>query len=305
MSEIILHHFDISPFAEKIRLVLGMKRLTWHSVEIPVVMPKPDLTALTGGYRKTPVLQIGADIYCDTQRIALELERRWPQPSLFPDNSRGLCLALANWSDVAFFRPGAALSMGTNTELPEPVLQDRRAFFSFLDFDALPSDLPQHFAAFEAQLSLLQSMLADRRQYLLGDSPSWADILAYFPVWMCRGNIRGAEIMLERFPGIAPWEARVAAWGHGQRETLSAAAALAISRAAAATARVNVEPSPHQDLAPGDRVSVSPEDYGAVAVDGELMVLTIDEVAIRRQDERAGETVVHFPRAGYRVEKEV
>ena len=30
-------------------------------------MPKPNLTALTGGYRKTPVLQIGADIYCNSQ----------------------------------------------------------------------------------------------------------------------------------------------------------------------------------------------------------------------------------------------
>jgi glutathione S-transferase len=55
MTDIILHHFDISPFAEKIRLAFGIKNLSWHSVEIPLVMPKPDLTALTGGYRKTPV----------------------------------------------------------------------------------------------------------------------------------------------------------------------------------------------------------------------------------------------------------
>ena len=28
----------------------------------------------------------------------------------------------------------------------------------------------------------------------------------------------------------------------------------------------------------------------------------VDDVAVRRADERAGEVVVHFPRAGYRVE---
>ncbi|MDH3509928.1 MAG: glutathione S-transferase N-terminal domain-containing protein, partial [Gammaproteobacteria bacterium] len=66
MTDIILHHFDLSPFAEKIRLALGFKNLSWRSVQIPLIMPKPDLTALTGGYRKTPVMQIGADIYCDT-----------------------------------------------------------------------------------------------------------------------------------------------------------------------------------------------------------------------------------------------
>ena len=70
MADLILHHYPTSPFAEKVRLVLGYKNLAWKSVVIPQIMPKPDLQALTGGYRKTPVLQIGADIYCDTALIA-------------------------------------------------------------------------------------------------------------------------------------------------------------------------------------------------------------------------------------------
>ena len=49
----------------------------------------PDLVVLTGGYSKTPVLQIGADIYCDTKRIADELETRFPQPTLYPDGATG------------------------------------------------------------------------------------------------------------------------------------------------------------------------------------------------------------------------
>ena len=106
MADIILHHFDSSPFAEKVRLALGLKGLEWCSVEIPMVMPKPALTALTGGYRKTPVMQIGADIYCDTQCIALALEQYYPQPTLFPAHSQGLALALSQWSDAAFFQPG-------------------------------------------------------------------------------------------------------------------------------------------------------------------------------------------------------
>ena len=50
MSELILHHYDLSPYAEKIRLIMGYKGLAWKSVQIPMVMPKPDLTCLTGGY---------------------------------------------------------------------------------------------------------------------------------------------------------------------------------------------------------------------------------------------------------------
>ena len=62
MSELILHHYPSSPFAEKTRLMLGYKSLAWKSVIIPMIMPKPDVVALTGGYRKTPILHIGADI---------------------------------------------------------------------------------------------------------------------------------------------------------------------------------------------------------------------------------------------------
>ena len=35
MSALILHHYDISNFSEKARLMLGFKALSWHSVEIP------------------------------------------------------------------------------------------------------------------------------------------------------------------------------------------------------------------------------------------------------------------------------
>lgn len=50
----------------------------------PPIMPKPDLMPLTGGYRRAPVLQIGADIYCDTQLMSRVLESLAPSPSLHP-----------------------------------------------------------------------------------------------------------------------------------------------------------------------------------------------------------------------------
>lgn len=100
MADIILHHYGTSPYSEKVRLGLGLKGLAWASVEIPVIMPKPDLTALTGGYRKTPVLQIGADIYCDSQLIMRELERRQPSPSFLSGRSwRGRCAGVVGRED--------------------------------------------------------------------------------------------------------------------------------------------------------------------------------------------------------------
>ena len=89
MTELILHHYAISVFSERVRLALGLKRLSWRSVSIPHMMPKPDLMPLTGGYRRTPVLQIGADIYCDTLLILRKIEALYPEPTLYPGGIRG------------------------------------------------------------------------------------------------------------------------------------------------------------------------------------------------------------------------
>ena len=75
------------------RVVFGLKNIAWTSVLISRIMPRPDLMPLTGGYRRTPVMQIGADIYCDTQCIIRELERRFPEPTLFPGGYEGIAWA--------------------------------------------------------------------------------------------------------------------------------------------------------------------------------------------------------------------
>lgn len=102
MPDILFHQYDSSPFSEKVRVCLGIKKLAWAAVDQPVIMPKPGLVALTGGYRRIPVMQIGADVYCDSQLIVRELERRYPEPTLFPQGDRGLAYANAMWS---FSRP--------------------------------------------------------------------------------------------------------------------------------------------------------------------------------------------------------
>jgi glutathione S-transferase len=308
MSDLILHHFDPSPFAEKIRLVFGLKGLAWRSVDIPMVPPKPDLVALTGGYRRTPVLQIGADIYCDTRLIALELERRFPEPTLFPGATRGLAQALASWSDRSFFDPGAALAMGTNMGLlPEPLLADRKAFFNFMDFSRLGEDVPHMYTQLRSQLDTLEQALGAGTDFLGGDCAGWADIGAYFPVWMVRGNLANAAEVLAPFPRVREFADRMLAIGHGQRTELSAEDALAVARAATPLAGEGIvlrdEVAENFGLQAGDTVRVTPDDYGKTPVVGTLYGYTLHEVAVQRHDERAGTVVVHFPRAQYRVER--
>ena len=109
MAELILHHYGTSPFSEKIKTILAYKDLPWRAVEQPTIMPKPQLIPLTGGYRRIPVLQIGADVYCDTQLIARVIERRHPQPSIYPPGTEGSCHVWNLWADRLFFWTTASI----------------------------------------------------------------------------------------------------------------------------------------------------------------------------------------------------
>ncbi|HVW67979.1 MAG TPA: glutathione S-transferase family protein [Steroidobacteraceae bacterium] len=302
MGELILHHFDWSPFAEKVRVVLGLKGLEWDSVQIPMILPKPDLMPLTGGYRKTPVLQIGADIYCDTRLIARELERRFPTPTLFPDGQRGLALALSHWSDTAFFEPGAGLSMALAKEVPQAVVADRKKLFEFMDFTQLDARVPYLLTQLRANAALVEEQLGDGRPFLLGQRPGWADINAYFPLWMARTFVPGAvEPLLAPNTRTAAWEARIRAFGHGKRTDIDAADALQIANRATPLPGKGIDESDPLQLREGEHVSVTPDDYGKVPVTGALVTLTLDEVAVARSADRVGMVVTHFPRIGYRI----
>ena len=125
-QSIILHQYDISPFSEKVRVVLGIKGLDWFACDEPVIMPKPELTALTGGYRKIPVMQIGADIYCDSQIIIRELERRFPSPSIHAGSDNGTGWGIAMWTDRVLFQAAVAIIFGGGTPLAdEAFIKDR------------------------------------------------------------------------------------------------------------------------------------------------------------------------------------
>jgi len=290
-QRLILHHHDPSPFAEKIRLAFGIKRLAWSSVLIPMAMPKPDLVALTGGYRGTPVLQIGADIYCDSMLIVAEIERRFPQPPLLRSGPL-VNFGLQLWSDDALFSPGAALAMFEGAAaMPDGLLDERSRYFTNLDFTRFESDAPYFRAQLAAHAALIERQLADGRDYLLGDAPEWADIGAYFPLWMLGGHVASGPAILANKPSLARWHQRLAAHGTGERTELSALDAIDIARSAGLPA-----------APPGESVIVFPIAHPKTAVAGRLLVADDDEIIVRRLDDRAGEVAVHFPRIGYRIE---
>jgi glutathione S-transferase len=302
MTDIILHHYEISPYSEKVRTGLGLKRLAWRSVEIPMIMPKPDLTALTGGYRKTPVLQIGADIYCDSQLIMRELERRYPTPSFYPAG-HGAADALAWWAEKTTFSPAAGILFAKQPDaLPKGFLEDR-AKFSGRNIDpvAMMAAVPNLLDQLRAHFAWLDQMLADGRSFLQGPAAGLADLAAYHPVWFLQQNFGAAAAPLDGFPRLLTWAERIASIGHGSRSQMSAQQALDVARDATSIATVTVDPRDPIGRKPGQTVTVAPDDTGRDPVVGELVASDVHEIVIRRSDRAVGEVCVHFPRAGFVV----
>lgn len=192
--------------------------------------------------------------------------------------------------------------MGTNMDLPEDILEDRFAFFDFLDREKLSQELPHLFAQFHANLHRLEDMLADGRSWLLGESPSWADAASYASVWMCRGNIRGAQDLLKGMDQLQAWEKRVNDLGHGQQTDITPQQAHKTSQSSASIAKPEIGTQVWPALELDSLVTVTPDDYGSVPVTGKLTRLTHSDIAIKRSDEKAGDVVIHFPRVGYTVE---
>lgn len=304
MSALILHHYPTSPFAEKVRLVFGYKKLAWQGVTIPMVMPKPDLMPLTGGYRRTPVLQIGADIYCDTSLICNMLEQYQPSPSLFGPHAKGLVNSLAQWADnIVFpaamgfnFQPAGAAHVFATTD-PEVVkvfAQDRQAMRG----GAARMPAADATGAYKNYLRRISSML-DGQDFLLGDQPTLADFSAYHSVWFTVVKVPNLAGVLDTTPLVQAWVARMQAFGHGSMRELSAADALQVAQNATP---LDVSKEVFQDehgIALGSQVTVHAESLGTEPTHGELVAATRTRYSLRRSDPRAGTVHVHFPRNGF------
>ncbi len=315
MPNIILHHYPTSPFSEKVRLVLGFKKLNWQSVVIPMIMPKPDVVALTGGYRKTPFMQIGADIYCDSSLICDVLEQLQPEPTLYPAHQKGVARILAQWADTTLFwaamaynfsPAGAAQMFGLDKPENMAVAKafgDDRAKMRVAVPRLPPADAA---ASYKSYLRRIANMLEDR-PYLLGDAPCIADFATYHPLWFTRHCTSAMAGILDATPGVLAWMDRMAAIGHGvmgKSNAINSIAECIINTPAIAenTSKNSIFKDEH-GIPLGSLVSIASDAFGPEPTEGVLIAATRMHYTLRRVDERAGVVHVHFPRIGYVMKK--
>ncbi len=297
-TDLILHHYDMSPFAEKIRLALGVKGLTWRSVQTPMVLPKADHFELTGGYRRVPVLQLGADIYCDTHLITRVLDQIQPQPSLSPAGLEMVDLSVSRWAETSFMMV-ILTYFGIGGIFPEDFVEDRKKTMipPSMNLDGAPQIVGTKLVQLRDNIERLESTLADGRPFLLGETIATADLSAYHPLMML-GMHERTQVLLDGMKSVGAWMERIREIGHG--EVIPFDSERAIETARASKPREFQEEAVVPDgMKIGDPVLLLPDEYGSGNVTGRLAPSGISEIAIARSTDRAGEVVVHFPREDY------
>jgi len=308
MTEPVLHHYPVSPFAEKARLMLGFKRLAWKSVQIPLFMPKPDVVALTGGYRRTPILQVGADIYCDTALIARVLERLAPSPSFFPMGDSYALQAAAQFADTTLFWNTVPVGFTPGTGMMKRFFKDAAPEY----LAAFGKDRSAYRAnsrrgpAHECKANLVGLLAGIEAQlatpFLFGDKPCYADFSMYhalWPLWLPEDT----RALLAPHPRTLAFMERMTAFGHGKSSEISSGDAIQLANSSKPEAVKNPVALETNGIALGAQASVMPVDTGLDPVIGELLTASADEIVIRRSDPRAGTVLVHFPRFGYQINK--
>jgi glutathione S-transferase len=310
MPDIYFHHYLSSPFAEKVRRILAYKNLPWHSVLQPPIMPKPELVALTGGYRRIPVLQIGADVFCDTLLICDVLEKLAPNPTLYPTGVDGVARTVASWMDSTLFSVAMAFNFGPKgaaaffakmpQEFATAFIEDRKAM-RMGGARMSPTDAT---GAYKVALSRINAMVATTREgFICGPLPSVADFAAYHPLWFTK-NIPEIAGLLNEYPNIAPWMARVAALGSEAQFKSSLKASLDAAKAGSSAFYKDEAYVDEHGIAIGSEVSIVAESFGPEPTFGKLIAATKDRYSLERQHDLCGTVRVHFPRLGF-VLKEI
>lgn len=300
MSDVILHQYDSSPFSEKVRICFGIKGLAWRAAQQPVIMPKPDLIPLTGGYRRIPVMQIGADIYCDSALIVRELDRRFPEKPLYPAGSQGLANAIEQWADKGLFQSAVLAIFGSIGDGVDPAFIKDREALSGQPFNvaAMKALAPFALTQIQAHAALLAQQLEDGRTFLSGEEPCLADAAAYYNFWFLRTFCPG---LADRFKDIAEfdvWYDRVGAIGHGLRAEIAPAEALAIASASQPDA---IGCLARDAVLQGQQVALAATDYGRDPILGTFAGSTQFSLSVAREVPGLGRVNVHVPRLGYSV----
>ena len=302
-NALILHQYDISPFSQKAQKMMGLKGLDWLSVEMPLIAPKPDVEALTGGYRGTPILQVGADVFIDNWMNARALDSRAPAAPLNPRGSLEAAAVYA-WCERLFI-PLLHSAFATYKSQWEPdFLADRKQVFPDVDFDSLHIADPDRRSQVSAFLGEVAAQLGRGVPFLGGETPDSGDVHVWGMIWMIYSALPDLVPLVEGYGEVIDWHERMERLGRGGRTDVAFEAAWDALRAG------RFQPLPDTPMTEplrdwlGARVEVSAGSADRGMATGRLIAVDQHQVVIATTPLGGAEAHVWFPRFGYHLNRQ-
>jgi glutathione S-transferase len=305
----ILHHYPMSPFSEKIRLMCGYAGVAWQGVINPEMPPRPILDPMLGGYRKIPVAQLGADLFCDTRLIAAEIAAASGMPELDPGNCDEAALGFSAELEGEVF--WACVASIPARQILRQLVRNLSVWgaFRFIRDRAgvarkavtKPMSPKEAVAVFDWHLRELDDRLATSGPYLFGETPCHTDFAAYHTLWF--QHVVGELPQPEGVPAVEDWYRRMGEIGHGECREISAQTAFEAARVSeprSVPATCVEGPGSKGEPRAGDTVTISPADYALDGTTGELVGADQQRWIIARATD-FGRLHVHFPRTGFSI----
>lgn len=299
----ILHNYALSPFSEKIRAMLGYADLAWKSAISPAMPPRPIVDPLAGGYRKIPVGQIGADIFCDTRIISSEIAALSNKPTLAMENCSPEIAKFVQHVDgplfmavVANSTPRKAILLMLTNFTPWSAyrfIKDRAEMGSRSKLK--PIRKTEAKAMIKAHLKDMESRL-EKTKFIFGETPTIADFSAYHLLWFREKT--SSDKFRKKFPAVCDWIKEIQSFGHGKVHRISKSDVF--NEARSADPRIVPKAMQQSELV-GKTIEIAPNDYGLTPVRGVVVGADSLRTILARETEEFGTLHVHFPNSGYEI----
>lgn len=288
----------MSPYSEKLRLTMGLLKMRWRSAQVAAYPPREALAALVGGYRRIPVLQIGAHIYCDTRLAFAALMGTESDYLRLSDRDE----ALRQWAEQeVFFAVIAAASPYRAVRLLAQELGVRGLMRFTRDRIAMTRGAtivqPDGNTA-RGILSSFVSHLAERLQddgCLSGPDVGYLDLCCFHPLWMaCQIDSR----IKATWPiAVHSWFETIQSLGHGEVVPATPEAIADAIDQQAGFYGGDIEPP----FLGAEWVTMRPTDYARDESCGVLVLLDKWRAVLKRELPDGGIVYLHFPRCGFEI----
>jgi glutathione S-transferase len=299
----ILHHYPLSPFSEKIRAMSTYAGLEWSSCLTSEAPPRGKLDFLSGGYSRIPIAQWGSDIYCDSNLIADEISRLTKKPLLANAKLKGDNLSFRQWLESKLFF--ACVNHAFSFALLQRIAKDK-GFINLLKFlkdrvamgvkATIPMGSKKSAPRYIKQgIADIEKRIGDN-DYIGGSEPNILDFTAYHCFWFLQ--VVGEKNDLQKYSIANAWFLRMQKFNSPASHNIDIEEALIIAKESKPKKIIKKYLSDHRI---GSKIVITPNDYRQIPVTGILVGADDQRWIIRRESEATGVLHLHFPTRGVDV----